>query len=229
MLNVNGTTTGDRIGLGGNYPNHDRIKENTLGNFQICFKLEILAIPSDMSFDRKIRNQMATFALQMCDVLDSLPRATAPTGKLQECVLLIEDCEDAMFLVQYALQEYGNGRYRLEWAKDLHDGLDQITKGGVDIVLLDLGLPESSGPATYASVREVAPDLPVLVLTGDTREETEFEITASGVEDYLVKEQVSGSLLLQSIRSALYATKLRHQSKIVEHTLKERAHWSTRR
>jgi DNA-binding response OmpR family regulator len=172
---------------------------------------------------------MATFALQMCDVLDRLPRATAPTGKLQECVLLIEDSEDAMLLVQYALQEHGNGRYFLEWAKDLHDGIDRISKGGIDIVLLDLGLPESCGPATYASVREAAPDLPVLVLTGDTREETEFEITASGVEDYLVKEQVSGSQLLQSIRSALYATKLRQQSKIVEHTLKERAHWSAKR
>ena len=96
-------------------------------------------------------------------------------------------------------------------------------QGGIDIVLLDLGLPESCGPATYASVRKAAPDLPVLVLTGDTREETEFEITASGVEDYLVKEQVSGSLLLQSIRSALYAAKLRQHSKIVEHALKERA------
>ena len=124
-----------------------------------------------------------------------------------------------MLLVQYALQEHGNGRYRREWAKELHEGIDQISKGGIDIVLLDLGLPESCGPATYASVREAAPDLPVLILTGDTREETELEITASGVEDYLVKEQVSGSLLLQSIQSALYAAKLRQ---------KERAHWSAK-
>jgi DNA-binding NarL/FixJ family response regulator len=76
-------------------------------------------------------------------------------------------------------------------------------------VLLDLGLPDSSGPESYAWVREVCPKLPVVVLTGNNSEETEFAVTASGVEGYLVKDQVSGSLLLQAIRAALYANKQR--------------------
>ena len=79
----------------------------------------------------------------------------------------------------------------------------------VDIVLLDLGLPDSSGPESYAWVREVCPRVPVVVLTGNSSEETEFAVTASGVEGYLVKDQVSGSLLLQAIRAALYANKQR--------------------
>jgi len=76
-------------------------------------------------------------------------------------------------------------------------------------VLLDLGLPDSSGPESYAWVREVSPKVPVVVLTGNGSEETEFAVTASGVEGYLVKDQVSGSLLLQAIRAALYANKQR--------------------
>jgi len=152
---------------------------------------------------------MAAVALRIEDDLDCLPRAAGPAAKLQECVLLIEDNEEAMWLVRYALQEHGKGRYRLEWADTLSAGLDQLSRGGVDIVLLDLGLPDSSGPESYAWVREVSPKVPVVVLTGNGSEETEFAVTASGVEGYLVKDQVSGSLLLQAIRAALYANKQR--------------------
>jgi DNA-binding NarL/FixJ family response regulator len=155
---------------------------------------------------------MAAVALQMEDEeLDCLPRASAPAAtpapKPQECVLLIEDSEEAMLLVRYALEEYGNGKYRLEWAESLSAGLDHLAHNQIDVVLLDLGLPESSGPESYAWVREIAPHIPVVVLTGDDREETEFAVTASGVEGYLVKDQVSGSHLLQTIRAALYANK----------------------
>jgi sigma-B regulation protein RsbU (phosphoserine phosphatase) len=150
---------------------------------------------------------MATVAFKRCDQPESLPRAIAPVGNPQKCVLLIEDDEEAMFLVRFALQEHGKGAYRLEWVAGLSGGLERLQKPGVDLVLLDLGLPESSGPASYTWVREVAPEVPVLVLTGDAREETEFAIAASGVEDYLVKDQVSGALLMQAIRSALHTTK----------------------
>jgi DNA-binding NarL/FixJ family response regulator len=152
---------------------------------------------------------MSTVALRLDDDVECLPRATAPAAKLQECVLLIEDSEDAMFLVRYALEEHGKAKYRLEWADSLSKGIEHLSNGGVDIVLLDLGLPESSGAESYAWLREVAPKVPVVVLTGDSCEETEFAVTASGVEGYLVKDQVSGSLLVQAIRAALYANKQR--------------------
>jgi DNA-binding response OmpR family regulator len=147
---------------------------------------------------------MATTALQVKEMAESLPHAAGTARKREECVLLIEDSEDAMLLVRYALREYGQGKYRLEWAKCLSEGLSMMLKGGVDVVLLDLGLPESSGALSYAWVREAAPDVPVVVLTGDTREETELSVFSSGVEDYLVKDQVSGSLLVSTIRDALY-------------------------
>jgi DNA-binding response OmpR family regulator len=152
---------------------------------------------------------MATVAVQLdeVDLLESCPLATTPDPRRRACVLLIEDSEDAMFLVRYALEEYGEGKYRLEWCCSLCEGLDQISRGGIDIILLDLGLPESSGPESYAWIREVAPKVPVVVLTGDAREETEFAVTASGAEGYLVKNQVSGRVLLNSICSALHANK----------------------
>ena len=155
---------------------------------------------------------MATAVLQAIEGQGALPLATAPTSKLQDCVLLIEDDPDAMLLVQNALHEHGHGKYRLVWANNLSSGLSQLGKTRVDVVVLDLGLPESSGPASYAWVREVSPDVPVVVLTADTREETESSVLASGVEDYLTKDQISGSVLLQCIQSAISANKQRPAS-----------------
>ena len=132
---------------------------------------------------------------------------TGAAPALQKCVLLIEDSEDAMLLVQFALEEYGQGKYRLEWATRLSEGLDQIRKGGVDVVLLDLGLPESSGPVSYEWVRAVSPRLPVLVLTSDTSEYVELAVLAGGVDDYLVKDLVSGFQLFEAIQAALFRKK----------------------
>ena len=164
------------------------------------------------------------------DSLDCLPQpATAQTGKVQERVLLIEDSEDAMLLVRYAFQEHGNGKYHLDWAKGLSEGLDYLSKNKVDIVLLDLGLPDSTGPSSYAWVRETAPQVPVLVLTGDTREETEFAVTASGVEDYLVKDEVSGALLLQALNAALYASRSQDGPRTSAYEISQRMHWKENR
>jgi DNA-binding NarL/FixJ family response regulator len=155
---------------------------------------------------------MAAIAIQLPDLQDdlkSLPLETSPAASRQECVLLIEDDEEAMWLVRYALQEHGNGLYRLKWSNTLNEGLEQLADGGIDVVLLDLGLPDSSGTESYAWVHEVSPKVPVVVLTGDKNQETEMAVTGGGAEGYLVKDQVSGSLLLQAIRAALHENKLR--------------------
>jgi DNA-binding NarL/FixJ family response regulator len=162
---------------------------------------------------------MAIAEYQTCDVVECSPRTVIPEQNLHECILLVEDSEESMLLVRYAIQEYGNGTYRLEWADGLTAALKRLEKGGVDLILLDLGLPESSGEASYATIREAAPDVAVLVLTGDTRQRTERAVITNGVQDYLVKDETSGSLLLDSIRSALYANKRWQAQKAAAYTL----------
>lgn len=154
---------------------------------------------------------MAAVAIQLDHDIDSLPVAYAPTARLQKQILLIEDSEDAMLLVKFALEDYAQGRYRLEWASSLIEGLEQISRGGVDVILLDLGLPETSGAESYAWIRQIAPKVPVVVLTADESQETEFAVTASGAEEYLVKDQVSGALLVRAIRTALHKAELKKQ------------------
>jgi DNA-binding response OmpR family regulator len=137
---------------------------------------------------------------------------TAEKEKLPESVLLIEDDEEAMWLVRDALKGYGNEKYDLEWARDLKEGLDYLSKNEVALVLLDLGLPDSTGPSSYESIRATAPNVPVLVLTGDTRVETEFAVTSGGTLDYLVKDEITAALLVQAINGGLYQNKLERQS-----------------
>jgi CheY-like chemotaxis protein/CHASE3 domain sensor protein len=141
------------------------------------------------------------------DILESVEpehQETAPESpQNQKRVLLIEDSRDVMWLVEHALKKHGGDQYRLTWAKCLKDGFCELTRGGIDVVLLDLGLPESSGSISYACVRGCAPQVPIVVLTGEDCQETIDSIVAAGVDNYLVKHQVSGYLLVQAIETVL--------------------------
>ena len=121
--------------------------------------------------------------------------------KLKWCVLLIEDNKDAMRWVQHALKHYGHGKYQLEWKECLSDGLSRLLDGGVDLILLDLGLSDCSSPFTESWVRKAAPKVPIIVLTGDLQDENER--TTRGIGTYLVKGQVSPAGLVEAISHAL--------------------------
>ena len=144
---------------------------------------------------------MAAATVPLTEIALASRGATNPNRKLRHCVLLIEDDEDAMHWVQHALKEYGNGKYKLEWKQCLSDGLSRLLHGGIDLILLDLGLGDCSSPFTEAWVRKAAPKVPIVVLTGDPA--GEIEASLPSVEKRLVKGQVSASGLVQAIGDAL--------------------------
>jgi DNA-binding response OmpR family regulator len=148
--------------------------------------------------------------------LNELPATTAPAPQALARVLLIEDNQEEMLLVQYNLEEFGHGRFELEWCNRLSDGIERLEQGGVDVVLLDLGLPECDGAVSYVAVRNTAPDIPAIVLTGDEREQTEQLVMNYGADDYLIKNEVSGLQLLRAIRSAIYRKRNRSATSLVE-------------
>jgi two-component system sensor histidine kinase UhpB len=123
--------------------------------------------------------------------------------------LLIEDNPEQMVLIQTSLQEFGQGWYRLDWASRLIDAIEHLGKaripgeGRIDVVLLDLGLPECNGYDSYLAVRKKVPDLPVVVLTGDCREKTVHMVIRGGADGYLVKEEASGLRLIEAIQDAI--------------------------
>ena len=72
-----------------------------------------------------------------------------------------------------------------------------------DVVLLDLSLPDSVGLDTLKKLQHLAPDLPVVVLTGVDNRSLALEAMAVGAQDYLVKGKISGELLERAIRYAI--------------------------
>ena len=114
-------------------------------------------------------------------------------------ILLVEDNPGDVLLLQEALREKEENPYRVERAERLRDGLERLSKGGLDLVLLDLFLPDSSGFSTLKSVLEVAPQIPVVVLTGLNDRETAMKSLHEGAQDFLVKGEWDASLLARSI------------------------------
>ena len=127
------------------------------------------------------------------------------TGEIGEAVevLLIEDNPGDARLIQEMLSEASQDRYQLECADRLSKGLERLGNGGIDIVLLDLGLPDSQGIDAFEQVQAQAPVLPIIVLTGFDDEVLAIEAIRHGAQDYLVKGDVDSTVLYRAVRHAV--------------------------
>src|SRR5919109_367442 len=127
-------------------------------------------------------------------------------------VLLVEDNQDDALLIQEALSET---KIKIEAAERLSAALERLSRGALDAVLLDLSLPDAQGLDTIRRVRSHTPGVPIVVLTGLDDEEAAVKAVEQGAQDYLIKGQVDGHLLVRSLRYAI-------QRQRSEEALKER-------
>ncbi len=118
-------------------------------------------------------------------------------------ILLIEDSPGDARLIREFLAENGDGCFHLEWAERLEEGLRHLDAGHVDLVLLDLSLPQSAGLDTLAVVLAHAPRIPAVVLTALDDVAVAVEAVRRGAQDYLVKRQLDGRLLVRAVRYAV--------------------------
>jgi signal transduction histidine kinase len=127
-------------------------------------------------------------------------------------VLLIEDNPGDATLITRML---GNSRasINVECASSLSKGREFLSKGGVDIILLDLTLPDSQGLATFTRVYQESPDIPIILLTSVEDDELAIEAAQQGAHDYLSKGQsLDIQLLMRSIRYAMERSRLKRES-----------------
>jgi len=117
--------------------------------------------------------------------------------------LVIEDNTGDARLIQEMLIEAGSNQSDLERCDRLSAGLERLNSGGVDVVLLDLGLPDSNGIDTFLRVYAQAPDVPTVVLTGLDDARLAAKLVSSGAQDYLVKGQFDANLLMRTIRYSI--------------------------
>ena len=108
-------------------------------------------------------------------------------------VLLIEDYPDHATLVDVVIRQYGKDGFSLCHHQTLAEGLDCITKhdaGPIDIILLDLHLPDSSGLATLKTVRAAATDIAIVVMTSLDDESMAEAALELGAQDYVIKTDI---------------------------------------
>jgi DNA-binding NarL/FixJ family response regulator len=117
-------------------------------------------------------------------------------------VLLIEDNPGDARLIERALQASGNSEFELMHAAGFQSGEARLTAGGVDVVLLDLGLPGSSGFDTMTKVVAASPGTPLIVLTGSDEAHLVLECIKAGARDYFVKSRMDWSRMIDALRRA---------------------------
>jgi PAS domain S-box-containing protein len=118
-------------------------------------------------------------------------------------ILLVEDNPADVDLVREALPDAGAASFLVESAPRLSVALARLEAGGIDLVLLDLGLPDSLGLDTLRKTRDAAPNVPVIVLTGNDDQAVGLAAVSAGAQDYLVKGEVTGNSLARSLRHAI--------------------------
>jgi DNA-binding NtrC family response regulator len=123
-------------------------------------------------------------------------------------ILYIEDNPDDVVILELLLAEKCRAACSLVHVDLLAAGLKRLEEGGVDIILLDLSLPDSHGFVTFLEVKKRAKDLPVIIMTGLDDEIMAMKAVQEGAQDYLVKGQVDANLLKRAIRYAIEREKL---------------------
>ena len=125
-------------------------------------------------------------------------------------VLLIEDNPEFATLVQDWLSAASRkDEVALVWAETLEAGLKRLRQPDIDVVLLDLGLPDSDGYSTFEALLHLGPSMrPVIILSGEEDRRLALQMIQCGAQDYLCKTSCNGETLLRALKFAL----LRHQS-----------------
>lgn len=123
-------------------------------------------------------------------------------------ILLIEDNPGDARLIQEMLKDAnGNGQtsspFHLTHRDQLRNGMAYLDKNHADLLLLDLGLPDSRGLETLIKAHTRAPQVPIIVLTGLDDKGLAVEAVRTGGQSYLVKGQMDSHLLVRTIRYAI--------------------------
>jgi hypothetical protein len=118
-------------------------------------------------------------------------------------VLLVEDNLTDVLLLEEALEETRTSEFALTHVKRLDEALHVLRNQSFDVVLLDLGLPDSQGFETFARMQREQPAIPILILSGLEDETLSIQAVQDGAQDFLVKGKINARMLTRTIRYAI--------------------------
>jgi sigma-B regulation protein RsbU (phosphoserine phosphatase) len=121
-------------------------------------------------------------------------------------ILLVEDNPDDVFLLGTVLRKATGTHFQVETTPNLAAGIERLAAADIDVVILDLTLPDSTGLDTFNSVKSHARDVPIIVLSGVDDETLAVNAVHAGAEDYLVKGRADNQLITRAIFYAIERT-----------------------
>jgi PAS domain S-box-containing protein len=137
---------------------------------------------------------------------------TSPSSPLH--VLLVEDEPSEVELIRYYLRQPLSRQSKADvvmtQVATLAEAADFLACNAVDVVLLDMGLPDSQGVQTVTNTRTLVADTPIIVLTGNDDVDVALQALEAGAQEYLIKSEVGSTRL----HRALHQVISRHQLEI---------------
>jgi len=118
-------------------------------------------------------------------------------------VFMIEDSRADAEFVKKCLTRSLEYPFTLEQADRLHAGLERLAAGTYDVLLLDLGLPDSQGMETFTTAHQAVPRIPIILMTSVDDLRLARNALRKGAQDYLLKRNIDTELLVRSIRYSI--------------------------
>lgn len=133
-------------------------------------------------------------------------------------ILLVEDNADFAKLVKLYLDKFTEARFEVEWRDNGRDGIEEAATRGksYDVILMDYFLPGLNGLEVTRTLQERNIATPVVFLTVNKDVNLAVEVMKLGVEDYLVKEEISTPILPKTILGVVEKRKLQSEMALLE-------------
>jgi signal transduction histidine kinase len=130
-------------------------------------------------------------------------------------VLLVEDNAGDARLLREMFRTERLGSFELTHLLRVSEAVIHLAKGGVDIVLLDMGLPDGHGLNTVRRAHAAAPGVPLIILTGLDDEALAAEAMKEGAQDYLIKGQIENRALPRALRHAIERHRMQTETDLI--------------
>jgi signal transduction histidine kinase len=135
---------------------------------------------------------------------------------------LVEDNPGDARLIQEMLREPPVTQFHLTHSTRMDQLLESLERDPIEVLLLDLGLPDSQGMDTFHRINDRAPELPIVIFSGADDEQLASIAVSSGAQDYLVKGRINSFLLKRAIRYAMERKRAEEEIRTLNRELERR-------
>jgi PleD family two-component response regulator len=144
---------------------------------------------------------------------------TEPKTRQKLRFLHVEDDDGDAKLLERALSKYLAGEdYFIQRAKSLRDAMSDLQREAYDAVLLDLGLEDSVGLAAFNAIKEISPDLPIVIFSAQLDDGIALDAVRGGAQEFVAKGEGSSRMLALSVLCSIERKRYeRHLFKLANH------------